>query len=301
MIHHYGSDDPILQSLPLFVNLLLEFSIHSADPNNTVDLPSDPFENTPFSDILNDLDSNPDGSDNFNANSDDETSNNDDLLLNTYDSNYGSTNNNNTTNSNNNFTYTSRNEQIETIRRLWSLFHVFRNDPNSKFNKPTKAQLDKKLEGISKVRLLTPQNKKSECTLEDMSTENTDADADLSEIPKDEYTDKIDMTEEEENQDLQQTEEDESDEYSFDKFFKRELKIASSNNSGKDKTDIQSYPVRNYAPGDTCPICLMAYEDDQFVRELPKCNHEFHKECIDEWLSEGQNTCPMCRGSGISI
>ncbi|GMF70493.1 unnamed protein product [[Candida] boidinii] len=130
-----------------------------------------------------------------------------------------------------------------------------------------------------------------------MSTENTDADADLSEIPKDEYTDKIDMTEEEENQDLQQTEEDESDEYSFDKFFKRELKIASSNNSGKDKTDIQSYPVRNYAPGDTCPICLMAYEDDQFVRELPKCNHEFHKECIDEWLSEGQNTCPMCRVS----
>ncbi|GMF20754.1 unnamed protein product [[Candida] boidinii] len=74
MIHHYGSDDPILQSLPLFVNLLLEFSIHSADPSNTVDLPSDPFENTSFSDILDDLDSTPDDTDNFNTNNNDENS-----------------------------------------------------------------------------------------------------------------------------------------------------------------------------------------------------------------------------------
>ncbi|OWB70357.1 hypothetical protein B5S31_g34 [[Candida] boidinii] len=301
MIHHYGSDDPILQSLPLFVNLLLEFSIHSADPSNTVDLPSDPFENTSFSDILDDLDSTPDDTDNFNTNNNDENSSNYGPLLNTYHSDDNNNNNNSTTNNHNSFTYTSRNEQIETIRRLWSLFHVFRNDPNSKFNKPTMAQLNKNLEGISKVRLLTLQDKKSEDILKDISAANLEVDAEFSETHKDAHIDKIDMADAEEDQDLQQAEEDESDEYSFDKFFRRELKIASNKNSGKDKTDIQSYPVKNYAPGDTCPICLMAYEDDQFVRELLKCKHEFHKECIDEWLSEGQNTCPMCRGSGISI
>lgn len=45
-----------------------------------------------------------------------------------------------------------------------------------------------------------------------------------------------------------------------------------------------------------CAICLSEFEDDESLRLLPKCDHVFHSECIDAWLS-GHNTCPVCRAN----
>jgi len=42
-----------------------------------------------------------------------------------------------------------------------------------------------------------------------------------------------------------------------------------------------------------CVICQDGMEGGQRVRVLP-CDHTFHTECIDRWLSEHQ-TCPMCK------
>ena len=44
-----------------------------------------------------------------------------------------------------------------------------------------------------------------------------------------------------------------------------------------------------------CTICLG--EIDVAVEEPKKldCKHEFHKECIEEWLLKGKKTCPCCR------
>ncbi|ONK55729.1 uncharacterized protein A4U43_C10F400 [Asparagus officinalis] len=44
-----------------------------------------------------------------------------------------------------------------------------------------------------------------------------------------------------------------------------------------------------------CYICLVEYEDGDFMRILP-CNHEFHQKCIDKWLKEIHRVCPLCRG-----
>lgn len=44
-------------------------------------------------------------------------------------------------------------------------------------------------------------------------------------------------------------------------------------------------------PEATCCICLMPYEIGDVIRRLP-CDHAYHKDCIDSWLSTGKNTCP---------
>ncbi|KAI8329278.1 hypothetical protein EDC96DRAFT_529505 [Choanephora cucurbitarum] len=45
---------------------------------------------------------------------------------------------------------------------------------------------------------------------------------------------------------------------------------------------------------DGCQVCLSNYQSEEDVRILD-CHHGFHKECIDKWLTEGQNKCPLCR------
>lgn len=43
-----------------------------------------------------------------------------------------------------------------------------------------------------------------------------------------------------------------------------------------------------------CAVCLSVLEDQEKARLLPNCNHTFHAECIDKWLSS-HSTCPICR------
>ncbi|XVE64572.1 hypothetical protein DITRI_Ditri07aG0111100 [Diplodiscus trichospermus] len=44
-----------------------------------------------------------------------------------------------------------------------------------------------------------------------------------------------------------------------------------------------------------CTVCLESMEKSDEIRELCKCYHVFHKECLDRWVNEGQVTCPLCR------
>ena len=45
-----------------------------------------------------------------------------------------------------------------------------------------------------------------------------------------------------------------------------------------------------------CPICLVDYNLGDDVRKL-LCTHSFHQECIDQWLTQSHNSCPMCRSA----
>lgn len=46
--------------------------------------------------------------------------------------------------------------------------------------------------------------------------------------------------------------------------------------------------------GTDCAVCLDEIESEQPVRVVPICNHGFHLECADAWLSK-HSVCPVCR------
>ncbi|XP_042485437.1 E3 ubiquitin-protein ligase ATL31-like [Macadamia integrifolia] len=49
-----------------------------------------------------------------------------------------------------------------------------------------------------------------------------------------------------------------------------------------------------------CAVCLSEFEDEDTLRLLPKCDHVFHPECIDEWFSK-RTTCPVCRANLVPV
>ncbi|KAG8631272.1 hypothetical protein KVT40_000412 [Elsinoe batatas] len=48
-----------------------------------------------------------------------------------------------------------------------------------------------------------------------------------------------------------------------------------------------------------CLVCLCDFEKEEEARKLTECGHLYHRECIDEWLTKGRNSCPLCRGQGV--
>jgi hypothetical protein len=49
---------------------------------------------------------------------------------------------------------------------------------------------------------------------------------------------------------------------------------------------------------DTCSICFDDFKEENIVRQI-KCNHLFHKDCIDPWLLKESYQCPVCRESTL--
>ena len=49
----------------------------------------------------------------------------------------------------------------------------------------------------------------------------------------------------------------------------------------------------------TCTICFDEFELNQTVIQL-KCNHNYHINCIKEWLCNNSNKCPLCKIPVIS-
>lgn len=48
-----------------------------------------------------------------------------------------------------------------------------------------------------------------------------------------------------------------------------------------------------HAQNDTCAICLESFTINDMVSVM-KCNHNFHAECLEEWLTK-HRSCPLCR------
>jgi len=48
-----------------------------------------------------------------------------------------------------------------------------------------------------------------------------------------------------------------------------------------------------------CLVCLSDFELEEEARRLVQCQHIFHRECIDQWLTTGRNSCPLCRCEGV--
>ncbi|KAA3451254.1 RING-H2 finger protein ATL44-like [Gossypium australe] len=45
-----------------------------------------------------------------------------------------------------------------------------------------------------------------------------------------------------------------------------------------------------------CAICLCKIDEDDEIPEL-RCDHVFHKVCLDRWVGYRRSTCPLCRTS----
>ncbi|KAG4913945.1 hypothetical protein AAZX31_19G222500 [Glycine max] len=74
---------------------------------------------------------------------------------------------------------------------------------------------------------------------------------------------------------------------------------------GLDPAVIQTFPILEYSEVKIhkigkealeCAVCLCEFEDTETLRLIPKCDHVFHPECIDEWLGS-HTTCPVCRAN----
>lgn len=66
---------------------------------------------------------------------------------------------------------------------------------------------------------------------------------------------------------------------------------------GLDETVIRTIPLAIYNRKSfviDCAVCLLEFEDNDYVRTLPTCSHSFHVDCIDIWLRSHAN-CPLCR------
>ncbi|CAI0387671.1 unnamed protein product [Linum tenue] len=48
--------------------------------------------------------------------------------------------------------------------------------------------------------------------------------------------------------------------------------------------------------GESCAVCLCAFEEGEEVWQLPNCGHRFHVACIDMWLYSHPD-CPLCRAA----
>ncbi|KAF3454892.1 hypothetical protein FNV43_RR05340 [Rhamnella rubrinervis] len=72
--------------------------------------------------------------------------------------------------------------------------------------------------------------------------------------------------------------------------------------SGLDAATIDSLPVVLHRSSETgtevseCSICLGNFEEEEKLKVLPECQHAYHSDCVDKWLTE-QSSCPLCRAS----
>lgn len=50
-----------------------------------------------------------------------------------------------------------------------------------------------------------------------------------------------------------------------------------------------------------CSICMTEFSDEPevIVRQIHHCHHLFHETCLEEWLTKGARTCPLCRGQSL--
>lgn len=71
--------------------------------------------------------------------------------------------------------------------------------------------------------------------------------------------------------------------------------------TGLQKAVLKALPIIDYTATSTpwpvptdCPICLAEFAEGEKMRVLPKCDHAFHVECIDNWL-RSHSSCPICR------
>ncbi|CAN6481353.1 unnamed protein product [Victoria cruziana] len=85
-----------------------------------------------------------------------------------------------------------------------------------------------------------------------------------------------------------------------DCFRRRNQPRESCSNATSGGDDLGFIPTRlvhgsgEGAFNDDCVICLSEFEEGETIRDLPRCGHAFHKDCLDSWLHSNCASAPMC-------
>ena len=76
-------------------------------------------------------------------------------------------------------------------------------------------------------------------------------------------------------------------------FTRAERRIAlAQSSSARTQVDIVPEAIGT----ETCPICILDFEEGDDLRVLPcEGQHRFHQQCVDPWLLELSSSCPICR------
>lgn len=76
-----------------------------------------------------------------------------------------------------------------------------------------------------------------------------------------------------------------------------DLPVKPVTKKGLSPSELEKFPKITgieLALGTECVVCLDEIEAEQLARLVPGCNHGFHLECADAWLSK-HSVCPVCR------
>ncbi len=80
----------------------------------------------------------------------------------------------------------------------------------------------------------------------------------------------------------------------------QELQVDARNQVPLGMAETKQLPIRPYLPDESqierCAICVEDFNHGENLRWLP-CDHCFHPECIDEWLTGHSSLCPLCKNS----
>ena len=68
--------------------------------------------------------------------------------------------------------------------------------------------------------------------------------------------------------------------------------VSSSTDANTDSPNVMPEAIGR----ETCPICIIDFEEDDDIRVLPcEGRHVFHQACVDPWLLDLSSSCPICR------
>ena len=68
--------------------------------------------------------------------------------------------------------------------------------------------------------------------------------------------------------------------------------------NGEEELRIGHYKVKlgSEESEEECAVCLCKIEEGEEISDL-RCDHLFHKVCLDRWVQYKRSTCPLCRDS----
>ena len=78
--------------------------------------------------------------------------------------------------------------------------------------------------------------------------------------------------------------------------------LADDHETSSDSALCEPLCVSGAAPtraSERCCVCLEAWAVGAETKSLGGCRHTFHAACIDRWLTEERNACPVCRRAGV--